>query len=871
MKGIYKGERTNRRYHIVEPLNHSGMSKVFFVRDQYASQNDLFVMKLAKDDDRETLQLLEREIKNNERVSNFEFQPDKLTPFLERVTPLNSNDQSVGFVMEYIEHGLRLDHWFAQQRTKCTKKVFTRLTWKVLWRLVRLITALHKKKFLHNDLKPANIMVVSFREDFRIYLLDLGIARHLSETLPRHIGTKTFSAPECIEKGLDQADESSDIYALIQTWVRSLVPSIRELTPRNIPNNQHIHIPKPLEKLFTDALKVQKQRKYRYSYQFLQALTDCLLFEVSDLAFSERIATSKGTFIIQWNHCPLSDAVLPHIDRRRSVNPIAIAERDGVRFAYMRDIELDVEWSVPGFGEQVTYARKSDQLRIDNILPWPYKVRHSHIDIHPKDESVPSQRLFFPLPKTVPKVSPVIKTHQNKDFFIQLKLDKSRQSEDVGIFLYNHYTKFKELRHSNGQLQRPQALTNRDDLYYIWDRVTLQIIDVFASVHYSGTLPSCKNDPIIQKTFCERTRLLKARSTSVSNTPSPFTKRSEDAFRTMAAHIHAMLLPEEPQQKIYETLQARGFQRTDLLTIFIKLTSSHRLSNRSTSYILRYILYAQYYKVTLQKHWVLYYLLSPQLNLWPLYSGPAQSLKAAFSNYKTVDYINHKNIWNETATWHKMQEGAVQTPHQFTLTSPNATTRLSLFEGSSLTIGRWSTEQPPHVPLLLSPAMPRSALQIDELGRLRSQVTSLPLIESLSSKKNRQSITLIDIGMANICRGCWFILPYGENQCGRGKCSGKISPHRPSFHELEYEVDPKNAAVLIHTKTPIAHTTALNAFTIENHTVLRVEYGNLFVKSKYPVSIFTEKGSFSLKADFMHALPKDTHTLQIQSHTLSFH
>ena len=87
------------------------------------------------------------------------------------------------------------------------------------------VAAAHRKRILHCDLKPANVMIGEFGE---VLVLDWGLAREFDAPAPadrEHIvGTPAYMAPELVTGTLAAPDERTEVYALgtilysILTW-----------------------------------------------------------------------------------------------------------------------------------------------------------------------------------------------------------------------------------------------------------------------------------------------------------------------------------------------------------------------------------------------------------------------------------------------------------------------------------------------------------------------------------------------------------------------------------------------------------------------------------------------------------------------------
>lgn len=115
---------------------------------------------------------------------------------------LNSSGQHE-IVMEYVE-GRTLDEFLKESPSQKTKK-------RIFEELLDAVAYLHQRRIIHNDLKPANILVS--RNGDHIKLIDFGLCdddAHYEIKTPGY--SEGFAAPEL--KGDRKSDERSDIYSL---------------------------------------------------------------------------------------------------------------------------------------------------------------------------------------------------------------------------------------------------------------------------------------------------------------------------------------------------------------------------------------------------------------------------------------------------------------------------------------------------------------------------------------------------------------------------------------------------------------------------------------------------------------------------------
>ena len=535
---MYIGQKSGRCYIKSDSVHHKGMSTVFLVKDSQDKHAGTFFIKLSKDTEPDTLQLLQREITNHNRLGNFRIQQDGLITFKEAIQPLA--DGTIGFVMEWIQEGEDIRDWLQLQRKAMNQKEFILLAWRLLWRLVRLTCAFHRRGFLHNDIKPSNIFICGNHNDFQIYLLDLGIARHKSEPLPIRMGTKTFSAPECMETnvaepliGLDRGDESSDLYALVQTWVRSIYPNFqRALTPDDLglPEMSSV-IPIKLQQLLKPTLNPQNSRMYRGSYDFLHAITNCILFDLPQPTFIDRSAAAWGVEFIEWYKCPLSLLTLPQKIPSAVHGPTLIPQKSGIFCQYVRDVDVWVNWGTPANHSKI--PTKPVKLYSQSKLRWKYAQKGAFVDIIPVDANLPAQRLEYPSDQKAVNVTVGLHRQNNQFYLSTIEASIPGYLDSISIFAYSTFKPLYQIFHTEGKIRHSHPVEQSDSLYFIWDKTTLNIIDIVAYSNYA--MKSCFKDNLVQQQLPYYTELLYGQSLQFKSTDAPLlTERSLDHLHSMA-------------------------------------------------------------------------------------------------------------------------------------------------------------------------------------------------------------------------------------------------------------------------------------------------------------------------------------------------
>jgi len=87
--------------------------------------------------------------------------------------------------------------------------------------MIKALNYIHERQIIHLDLKPQNIMMRSRRDEFKIKLIDFGLARKLERGRVKtgFVGTVGFMAPEIARS---QYGSNEQDYATIATDLFSM-------------------------------------------------------------------------------------------------------------------------------------------------------------------------------------------------------------------------------------------------------------------------------------------------------------------------------------------------------------------------------------------------------------------------------------------------------------------------------------------------------------------------------------------------------------------------------------------------------------------------------------------------------------------------
>ena len=108
-----------------------------------------------------------------------------------------------GILMEYVE-ARNLAEFLAERPDMQTRK-------RVWEQLMNVVSYVHRKGILHNDLKPEKILIT--RADNDVKLIDFGLSDNDAHYVNRTLGcTPKYASPELLAR--DKLDASSDVYSL---------------------------------------------------------------------------------------------------------------------------------------------------------------------------------------------------------------------------------------------------------------------------------------------------------------------------------------------------------------------------------------------------------------------------------------------------------------------------------------------------------------------------------------------------------------------------------------------------------------------------------------------------------------------------------
>lgn len=139
-----------------------------------------------------------------------------------------------------------------------------------LHELQPLFTSLNKAGIVHCDLKPGNILIDGGLDDFRVHLIDFGLALRLEHQEERKLLFPLgYAAPELLLNHLDIVDQRTDLFALgILIW--RLFAGKLPLTHPNPSIYTNIQLTHPLpddSSLPKGLYPILRRMSHRYAFQ----------------------------------------------------------------------------------------------------------------------------------------------------------------------------------------------------------------------------------------------------------------------------------------------------------------------------------------------------------------------------------------------------------------------------------------------------------------------------------------------------------------------------------------------------------------------------------------------------------------------------
>lgn len=216
MRKIGPGFLIEERYQFVELIGEGGMGKVYLADDLLLSRKvAIKTLHPQISNTPEVAQRIDRECRLHARLG---VQPN-LVALYDRIVA----DERIFLIMEYVE-GVTLDRMLLMKNGD--KPVLTpEQAVDIIGQVLVGIQCIHNHGMVHNDVKPANILLYKPENgNYLAKLMDFGIAALpvIGEVVPpkakghsvKGPGTPTYMAPECIDgRHFGEVGNRSDLYA----------------------------------------------------------------------------------------------------------------------------------------------------------------------------------------------------------------------------------------------------------------------------------------------------------------------------------------------------------------------------------------------------------------------------------------------------------------------------------------------------------------------------------------------------------------------------------------------------------------------------------------------------------------------------------
>ncbi|NDJ85239.1 MAG: protein kinase [Chloroflexi bacterium] len=269
--------KTLGKYEIIERIGRGGMAEVY--RGYHAALDRYVAIKLLHPflaDDPEFKDRFEKEAKNVARLRH---------PNIVQVFDFDFDEQGESYymVMELVNGSTLKDRLFDQATS--TQRFPLAETTRIIADTANALAYAHKRKMIHRDVKPANLML---DEDERVVLTDFGIAKIVTggqfTASGGMVGTPAYMAPE---QGLGEAgDERSDIYSLgvilyqmltgrlpfdADTPLAIILKHVNEPLPD--PRTFEASLPDWIVNVVNHALKKEPDERFQTADEMLEALS----------------------------------------------------------------------------------------------------------------------------------------------------------------------------------------------------------------------------------------------------------------------------------------------------------------------------------------------------------------------------------------------------------------------------------------------------------------------------------------------------------------------------------------------------------------------------------------------------------------------
>jgi serine/threonine protein kinase len=210
-QSCYENLLLGNRYRALELIGQGGFGRTFLGVDEYKPSQPYCVIKqfyVRQDANylEKATELFKQEAIRLEELGKHPQIPELLAYFTQ------NNRQYL--IQEYIQ-GYNLEQILSRVSYFSSSQI-----WQLLKSLLTVLKFVHDRQVIHRDIKPENIIL---RNDGRLFLVDFGAAKRVTETVLGKTGTKIgtcgYSSPE---QAIGKVKFASDLYSLGVTCIHLL-------------------------------------------------------------------------------------------------------------------------------------------------------------------------------------------------------------------------------------------------------------------------------------------------------------------------------------------------------------------------------------------------------------------------------------------------------------------------------------------------------------------------------------------------------------------------------------------------------------------------------------------------------------------------
>ncbi|MBA4384279.1 MAG: hypothetical protein C0410_06055 [Anaerolinea sp.] len=330
--------RTLGKYQIVEQLGEGGMATVYKAFDSSLERYvAIKVIRMANQVDPYFLSRFQREAKALAQLDH---------PYILKVLDYGEENGMPYLVMPFIAHGTLKQ--FTHSPLPYDKAI------KIVLPIAEALSYAHKRKIIHRDVKPANVL---FGESGEPILSDFGIAKILDTGgeqtqltgVGLGIGTPAYMAPE---QWNGIADERTDIYSLgivlyelltsrcpfqADTPAAILIKQVQDPLPR--PRIFVTDIPDNIEAVIFKALAKDPTLRFQTMHEFIDAMNNALHDKTTVFVIPPSTADELGVTQVAYRPPKIAPMPMP-------VNTKPAQKRKWIPFAIAGGVLITVGWII---------------------------------------------------------------------------------------------------------------------------------------------------------------------------------------------------------------------------------------------------------------------------------------------------------------------------------------------------------------------------------------------------------------------------------------------------------------------------------------------------------------------------------------------